>query len=148
MPRIARLVIPHAPHHVIQRGNRRQRTFFSDQDYEKYIDLMAEWTARYDVRVWAYCLMTNHVHLIAVPKTADSLRFAVGEANERYTRHINFREGWIGQLWQGRFASYVMDERHLLSAARYIELNPVAAGMVRKPEDYPWSSARTHLFGV
>ena len=113
-----------------------------------YIDLLAEWTARYEVRIWAYCLMPNHVHFIAVPKTAESLRLAVGETHERYTRYVNFREGWRGHLWQGRFASYAMDERHLLSAARYIELNPVAAGMVQKPEDYPWSSARAHLFSA
>jgi putative transposase len=108
---------------------------------------MAEWCQRRQVEIWCYCLMPNHVHLIARPETAAGLRLAIGEAHRRYTRLINFREGWRGYLWQGRFASYVLDERHLTAAARYIELNPVRARLVERPEDYPWSSARAHLLG-
>ena len=133
------------PHHITQRGNRRQETFFCDEDYQAYLDLMAEWCGEHKVRVWAYCLMPNHVHLIVVPKSEDGLRRAIGEAHRRYTRRVNFREGWRGHLWQGRFASFVMDEPYLLAAARYIELNPVRAGLVTAPSDYRWSSARAHL---
>ena len=135
------------PLHITQRGNRRQPTFFCDDDYRRYAAFMAEWCRRYRVEIWAYCLMTNHSHLIAVPATADGLRLAVGEAHKRYTWEVNQREGWRGFLWQGRFSSYVMDERYTLAAARYIELNPVRAGMVERPQDYPWSSARAHLLG-
>lgn len=147
MPRRARVVVPGLPHHVTQRGNRRQETFFRDDDYRVYLDLMREQCARLGVRVWAYCLMTNHVHLICVPETAEALAGAIGAAHRRYTRHVNFREGWRGFLWQGRFASFPMDERYLLAAARYVELNPVRARMVTRPEDYPWSSARAHMAG-
>jgi putative transposase len=91
--------------------------------------------------------MPNHVHLIAVPESEDGLRRAIGEAHRRYTRHINFREKWKGHLWQGRFSSFLMDEQYLLSAARYIELNPVRARLVTKPEKYPWSSAKAHIEG-
>ncbi len=133
------------PHHITQRGNRRQETFFCDDDYQAYLDLMAEWCTEHKVRVWSYCLMPNHVHLIVVPKSEDGLRRAIGEAHRRYTRRVNFREGWRGHLWQGRFASFVLDEPYLLAAARYIELNPVRAQLVTAPSDYPWSSARAHL---
>ena len=106
------------PHHVTQRGNRRQQTFFSPDDYSVYLDLMSQWCGEVGVRIWAYCLMPNHVHLVAVPASADGLRRAIGEAHRRYTRRVNFREGWRGHLWQGRFASFVMDESYLLAAAR------------------------------
>ena len=110
MARLARVVAPGFPHHVTQRGNRRQTTFFLDDDYRAYLSLMAEWCGRHGAHVWAYCLMPNHVHLIVVPEAADGLRRAIGEAHRRYTRLINFREGWRGHLWQERFASFPMDE--------------------------------------
>ena len=147
MARMARVVVPGIPHHIIQRGNRRLDTFFSDADYEKYLSLMAEWCRRRNVRIWAYCLMTNHVHLIAVPESEEGLRRAIGEAHRRYTLYINSRQGWKGHLWQGRFSSFPMDEQYLVTTARYIELNPVRAGMVQRPEEYRWSSARAHLEG-
>jgi len=147
MPRLARAVVPGLPHHVTQRGNRRQKTFFQLDDYLLYMALMGEQCQRFGVEILAYCLMPNHVHLIAVPPTEDALRRAVGEAHRRYTQKINQREGWRGYLWQGRFASFVMDERHTRAAARYIEMNPVRAGLVRRAADYPWSSARAHLLG-
>jgi len=147
MARIARVVAEHYPHHITQRGNRRQDTFFCDDDYRYYIQLMAEWCDKCGVTIWAYCLMPNHVHLIAVPESEDGLRRAIGEAHRRYTRHINFREQWRGHLWQGRFASFLMDEKYLLTATRYIELNPVRAGLVSIPEEYPWSSAKAHMKG-
>jgi putative transposase len=91
--------------------------------------------------------MPNHIHLIAVPETKDGLSLAVGEAHRRYTRRVNFREGWRGHLWQGRFASFIMDEKHLLACTRYVELNPVRAGLAKKPEDWMWSSALPHMKG-
>jgi len=106
---------------------------------------MSQWCVAEGVEIWAYCLMPNHVHLIAVADREDSLRRAIGEAHRRYTRRVNFREGWRGHLWQERFASFVLDEPYLLAAARYAELNPVRAGLVIAPSDYRWSSARAHL---
>lgn len=147
MARIARVIVPGYPHHITQRGNRRQQTFFCDEDYKAYIDLMSEWCKKCKVEVWAYCLMPNHVHMIAVPETEEGLRKAIGEAHRRYTRRINFREGWRGHLWQGRFSSFPMDEDYLLAAVRYVELNPVRAGLANGPLDYPWSSARAHIAG-
>jgi len=144
---MARLVVPGLPHHVTQRGNRRQQTFFNDGDYAAYLELMADWCREKGVQIWSYCLMPNHVHLIAVPSSEDALRWAIGSAHERYTRRINFREKWRGYLWQGRFASFVMDEPYLLAVARYVELNPVRAGLVPRAEDWLWSSARAHLSG-
>jgi putative transposase len=145
MARIPRVIAPGHPHHITQRGNRRQRTFFCDDDYLVYIELMSHWCKKHTVEIWAWCLMPNHVHLIAVPQTENGLARAIGEAHRRFTRHINFREKWKGHLWQERFASFPMDEHHLLAAARYIEMNPVAANLVEKPEDYRWSSAAAHL---
>jgi len=109
---------------------------------------MAEWCAKHHVEIWAYCLMPNHTHLIAVPRDESGMRLAIGEAHRRYTRYINLREGWRGHLWQERFASFPMEERHLLAAAKYIERNPVAAGLVKTAGQYPWSSAKAHLNGV
>ena len=147
MARLARLVIPGLPHHITQRGNRRQQTFFCDEDYAAYVELMADWCKERGVEIWAYCLMPNHVHLIAVPESEDGLKRAIGEAHRRYTRRINFREKWRGCLWQGRFASFVMDEPYLLAATRYVELNPVRAVLATDAADWPWSSAKAHLSG-
>jgi len=147
MARIARVVVPNAPHHVTQRGNRRLQTFFSDEDYQAYLDLLANWCGRHGVRLWAYCLMPNHSHLILVPPSEDAMARAVGETHRRYSRRINFRENWRGHLWQGRFASFVMDEAYLIAATRYIERNPVRAKFVERAEDWPWSSAAGHVDG-
>src|SRR5947209_4469298 len=114
MARLARVVVPGLPHHVTQRGNRRLQTFFSDEDYRAYLDLMAHWCTACRVEIWSYCLMPNHIHLIAVPDSENGLRRAIGEAHRRYTRRVNFRQRWRGHLWQGRFASFVMDEPYLL----------------------------------
>jgi putative transposase len=148
MARLARIVVPLVPHHVTQRGNRRQTVFFSDDDYRRYLALLGEYTRAAGVGIWAWCLMPNHVHLMLVPEHPESLRAALAEAHRRYSRAVNFREGWRGYLWQGRFASCPMDEPHTLAAARYIELNPVRAHLASRPEDWPWSSARAHLGGI
>ena len=147
MARLARVVVPDHPHHVTQRGNRRQQTFFCDADYELYKSLLASYCAREGVEIWAYCLLPNHVHLIASPHSETALAAAIGEAHRRYTRAINFRQGWRGYLWQGRFASVVLDGAHLLAAVRYVEQNPVRAGLCRQPWRYPWSSAAAHVAG-
>jgi len=141
------MVVAGYPHHITQRGNRRQQTFFNDGDCQAYIDLMAEWCDNCAVEIWSCCLMPNHTHLIAVPSEADSLSTAIGEAHRRYSRMINFREGWRGYLWQGRFSSFVMEGNHLLATARYIELNPVRAKLANHPGDYGWSSCKAHLSG-
>jgi putative transposase len=147
MARIARIVVPGIPHHITQRGNRRQESFFREDDYREYISLMSALCCLHGVEIWAYCLMSNHVHLIAVPEKAESLRSAIGEAHRRYTRLINFRQNWRGHLWQERFASFPMNEIYLLAAARYVELNPVRAGITKDPSLYRWSSARSHITG-
>ena len=144
-PRMARIVVPDMPHHVVQRGNRRQEVFFSDDDRIEYLRFLNEAIKKYDVKIWAYCLMNNHVHLIAVPVSPNSLSKAIGEAHKNYTRRINFNNGWRGYLWEGRFKSFVLDERYVFAAVRYVERNPVRAKIVKKAEDYPWSSAQAHI---
>ena len=145
MARISRLVVPGVAHHVTQRGNRRQTTFFRAFDYDLYRDLLGEQCKKAGVSIWSYCLLPNHLHLIAVPAAQNCLAPALGEAHRRYTTTINRREGWTGCLWQGRFASFPMDEAHLLAAARYILLNPVRAGLVDRAVDWPYSSIKAHL---
>jgi putative transposase len=145
MARFPRVVIPGCPHHVIQRGNRRQQAFFSEEDKAFYLTLLGRQAARHGIAIWAYCLMDNHTHLVAVPRTENSLARGLGEVHRRYTLVINTREDWKGFLWQGRFLSYPLDDGHLYGAVRYIERNPVRAGLVRLAENYEWSSARVHV---
>ena len=147
MARLARIAVPGLPYHITQRGNRRQPVFFSEENYRTYLHLLQEQRLRWGLRIWAYCLMTNHVHLIVVPDSEQGLARGLGETHQRYTRYINFREGWRGYLWQGRFASVPLDEPHLMAAMRYVERNPVEAGVVQRAEDYPWSSAQAHVIG-
>ncbi len=145
MPRIARLVVPGYPHHVTQRGNRRQRTFFQTDDYLKYLSFIAAAKPKAGCDIWAYCLMPNHVHFVIVPQNKHSLALMFKEAHRRYTRMINLRENWRGHLWQERFHSFVMDEPHLNATVRYVELNPVSAGLCERPQDWRWSSVHAHL---
>lgn len=148
MARIARIVVPNFPHHVVQRGNRRQNVFFSESDKSLYIKLLQNQGEETGIIYWAYCLMDNHVHLVAVPKEKKSLAKGIGEVNRKYSLLINSREGWRGYLWQGRFISYPMDEKYLIAAVRYIERNPVRAGLVKNAEEYIWSSARAHVYRI
>jgi putative transposase len=148
MSRTARLVVPNYPHHVTQRGARKQKTFFSSHDYKMYLELLRQARENAGVEVWAYCLMPNHVHLVVVPSRKDSLAAFFRQAHRTYTLIINAREGWQGHLWQERFHSFVMDEKHLLAAVRYTELNPVRAGLCNTPDEWPWSSFRAHLVGI
>jgi putative transposase len=147
MARIARVVVPDAPHHVTQRGNRKEPTFFEDGDYRFYLNLLGECAAKADTKVWAYCLMPNHVHVVLKPSDEDGLRRTFAELHRRYTRYVNFKHGWTGHLWQGRFGSVAMDETHLLNAVRYVSQNPVRARLVARAQDWPWSSVRAHLGG-
>ena len=147
MARIARLVVPGLAHHVTQRGNRREPVFFGDEDYRAYLDLLAAAAQKSGTRLIAWCLMPNHLHLIAVPDTEDGLRAMLGDTHRRYTARINARNRWTGHLWQGRFGSVAMDEDHLAHAVRYVSLNPVRARLVAQAQDWPWSSVRAHLSG-
>jgi len=145
MPRMARVVVPNYPHHVTQRGNRRQQTFFSVDDYRAYLKLLANAKWKAGVEVWAYCLMPNHVHLVVVPEHKDSLSVFFSDAHRQYSRQVNDREGWRGHLWQERFHSFAMDEQYLLATVRYTELNPVRARLCSRPENWKWSSVHAHL---
>jgi putative transposase len=147
MARLSRVVISDTPHHVIQRGNRRQALFVEPGDYALYRDLLAERCARNGVVCWAYCLMPNHVHLILNPGAGEALSRCVGEAHRRYTGFVNARARETGHLFQGRFGCVAMDEAHCLNAARYLAFNPVRARLCAAPEDWQWSSVRAHLAG-
>lgn len=144
MPRVARFVLPSVPHHVTQRGNRRGRVFYSDADHRTYLSWLREYTTEHEVDVLAYCLMSNHTHLVLVPAARNSLHLALRRLHLRYAQRVNRAHDWRGHLWQGRYFASVLDESYLWAAIRYVELNPVRAGMVERAEDYPWSSARAH----
>jgi putative transposase len=147
MPRLPRLVCPQVPHHITQRGNRKQQIFFGDADRRAYLELLRDRCTKTDVKCLAWCLMDNHVHLILVPPEADSLRAVLAPLHTRYAARINQREGWSGHLFEGRYWSYPMDDAHLMHAVRYVERNPVSAMLVRQAEDWRWSSARAHVSG-
>jgi putative transposase len=130
-----------------QRGNGRTRTFFNDQDFALYRDLLAGHCHLADVEVWAWCLMPNHVHLILVPSDTDGLRRALAATHRRYAGVIHARQRRTGHVWQGRFGCVAMDEDHLAAALRYVSLNPVRARLVARAQDWRWSSTRAHLTG-
>ncbi|MCP3874698.1 MAG: transposase [Desulfobacteraceae bacterium] len=145
MARMKRIVVPGYPHHIVQRGVRSMDVFFKEQDRIEYLNLLKEQSIRFGVTYISYCLMTNHIHLLAVPEKEDSLAKAVGEAHRRYTRMINFRDNVRGFLFQGRFSSCpVYTGEYLLASVRYIEQNPVKAKIVKYPWQYKWSSAGFH----
>ncbi len=145
MSRAARQVYPDIPHHVTARGARRAPTFFGPDDYIFYLRLLRRGCRKSSTSVWAWCLMPNHLHLILAPSQPDGLRAALAPVQRLYAVEINRRQLWAGHFWQGRFASSPMDEPHLHVCLRYVELNPVRAGLVARAEDWPWSSARAHL---
>jgi len=147
MARIARVVVPNYPHHITQRGCRRQKTFFCKRDYQYYLNLALEAKQKAVVEVWAYCLMPNHVHMILVPGSEDGLKEYLAPIHHKYALTINKRMRWKGHFWQERFYSTVMDEIHLLQAVRYVELNPVRAKLCDRAQDWKWSSARAHVTG-
>ena len=145
MARMARAVFPGVPHHVTQRGNGRAQTFFGDADYQLYRDLLSQHAKAHGVEVWSWVLMPNHVHLILVPPTQDALSAVLSSVHRRYAGHIHARLKRTGHFWQGRFGCVAMDEAHLGAALRYVALNPVRAGLVKRATDWAWSSAHVHL---
>ena len=145
MPRVARIVLPNLPHHIVQRGNNRQDVFFVNDDRLVYLALLGKECRKQGLRVLGYCLMTNHVHLVAIPPTKEAFAKAVGRADFVYTQYVNRLHGRCGHLWQNRFFSCALDQMHLLTALAYVDRNPVRAGLVRRAWEYPWSSAAAHL---
>jgi putative transposase len=145
MARLARVVAVGEPHHLTQRGNNRQQTFFDDHDRQTYCRLLGEEARRAGVQLLGYCLMTNHVHLVAVPKRASSFARGLGRAHYLYARYLHERWGGSGHLWQNRFFSCPLDREHLWVALRYVDLNPVRAGLVAEASEYGWSSGRAHV---
>jgi putative transposase len=145
MARLARFILPGVAHHITQRGNGRQQTFFSDADYRVYRDLFKLHCAEQGVRVWSWVLMPNHVHLILVPRREDSLRAALSRIHRAYAGHIHARTQRTGHFWQGRFGCVAMDEAHVLAAIRYVHLNPVRARLVVRSQDWAWSSVHALL---
>ncbi len=144
MPRLSRTVFAGIPHHITQRGNRREDVFFRDEDREAYLTWLHEYCEKFEVEILAYCLMTNHAHLVAVPATDDGLHRVLKPLHMRYAQRVNRARGWKGHLWQGRFFSSPLDEAYLWAAVKYVERNPVRAGMIERAEDYRWSSAAAH----
>lgn len=148
MPRIARVVAVGLPHHVTQRGNYKQVVFRDNNDWKRYLSWIQEYGSKYDLPILAYCLMPNHVHFIAIPGKEDSLAKTFNTAHMCYSQYLNRKMNATGHLWQGRFYSCVLDESHLLTAAKYVERNPVRAGLVSKPWEWTWSSALVHTDGT
>jgi putative transposase len=142
MPRRARLILPNCPHHIIQRGHNKQVVFAGDEDYLYYLDNLREWKIELGCKVYAFCLMTNHVHLVIDPGDDEkNLGLLMKRVAGRQTRHVNKVEKRSGSLWEGRYKSSPINaNEYLLACCRYVELNPVRAGLVDDPEKYPWSS--------
>lgn len=147
MAKMARVEVVGCPHHVVQRGNRKQNVFIQEGDKNAYLKILKLQSELFELKVWAYCLMDNHVHLIVVPQKSGALTGAIGETHRLYTRMINFREKWRGYLWQGRFSSFPLGLTYLYHCVKYVECNPVRAGIVKQPEDYIYSSAKSHITG-
>ncbi len=145
MPRSARVVFEGVVHHITQRGNYRQNIFEDSADRKKYIEFVSEYSGKYHMKIYAYCLMTNHVHFLAAPLRRDSLAMTFKYANMRYSNYFNKKNRRSGHLWQGRFYSCPLHHDHALEALRYVERNPVRAKMVQFPWEYEWSSAREHV---
>ena len=149
MPRIARIIAPGFPHHITQRGNNRATVFFDDEDRQTYLKLLSGYAQKYSLQILAYCLMDNHVHLLAAPETEKSLSRGVGLTNQVYTQYLNRKLNQSGRIWQNRFFSCVVEsDRYLWAVARYIERNPVKIGLADRVEEYRWSSAKAHLSGA
>lgn len=148
MSRIARIVVPGLVYHITHRGNRRQNLFYRPEDRELYKRLLAKYCERYGLEIWSYCLMTNHVHHVAVPRHEDSLARAIGVTHGRFAQWQNREHKWTGHLWENRYYSSALDAEHVWAAVRYVEQNPVRAGLVERAELYTWSSAPCHALGL
>ena len=147
MPRVARIVVPGVPHHITQRGNNLQDVFFVDADRRVYLALLKQQSHKFGLDVMAYCLMTNHIHLVGTPQTKDALAKAMGRTHLIYTQYINQMHGRSGHLWQNRFHSCALGSGHLVNTLCYVERNPVRAKLVRYAWQYEWSSAVAHTGG-
>ncbi len=148
MARRARIVMPGQAMHVIQRGNNRQATYYAEEDYRKYLDILFDYAEEHECHIHAYVLMTNHVHLLLTPQGEKSVSLLMQAVGRKYVRYINDVYRRTGTLWEGRYKSAIIDsDRYLLICSRYIELNPVRAGMVRGPGQYKWSSYRSNALG-
>jgi putative transposase len=146
MARLPRLTLPGYPHHVVQRGNNRQAIFSGTSDYERLLELIHEHARKFGVAIHAYVLMSNHFHLLATPETAEGVPQLMQSLGRSYVRYFNAKQGRTGTLWEGRYRSTLIQaERHLLACMAYIDLNPVRAGLVAEPADYPWSSHHHHI---
>lgn len=145
MPRIGRVIVVGLAHHITQRGNYRQKVFEKREDYIKYINWINEYSKKYGIQIQAYCLMNNHVHFIAIPNNKDSISKTFDYTHMRYSQYKNIEKKASGHLWQGRFYSCVLDERHEIEAMRYIERNPVRAKLVKKAWEWEWTSAGEHI---
>ena len=143
--RTSRLVAPGFPHLILQYGNYGHRIFEDACDHERYLEWLAEYGRRFDVDIWAYCLMPNHVHHVCVPRTETGLARTFNALHMRYAQYINVKRSLRGHLWQGRFYSSILDDRHALEAVRLVETNPVRWRLVDEAQAYPWSSARSHV---
>jgi REP-associated tyrosine transposase len=148
MARLARVVVPECWHHITQRGNRKQTVFFDDTDRRMYLELLARHARMCSLCIVGYCLMGNHVHIVAIPARRDTLARSLGRAHVDYARWLNLRRGETGHVWQNRFFSCPMDDFHQWEALRYVEQNPVRAGLVSTAEQWRWSSAEAHTSGV
>ncbi|MCK5863023.1 MAG: transposase, partial [Candidatus Hydrogenedentes bacterium] len=144
MSRVARIVVPGFAHHITQRGNREMDVFEKSDDHLVYLRFLKRYAEKYGLSIYAYCLMANHVHLVAVPGDERALGKALRDAHTVYAMHFNTRTAISGHVWQGRFSSCPLDEQHLWAAVRHVERNPVAAGIVERAEQYRWSSAAAH----
>ena len=148
MPRRARMYLPGLPYHIVQRGNNREVCFVEPENYQIYLELWRECSKRYGVAVHAYCLMTNHIHFLVTPEHSDSISRATRVIGSRYAYYFNKYYHRTGTVWEGRHkSSLVQTDRYFLSCSRYIELNPVAAGMVTRPDEYKWSSYLINAWG-
>ncbi|VAW89894.1 Transposase and inactivated derivatives [hydrothermal vent metagenome] len=148
MPRRARMYLPGLPYHIVQRGNNREACFLEPDNYQFYLELWKKLSRRYGVAIHAYCLMTNHIHFLATPEHETSISTTMRVVGSRYAQYINKTYGRTGTLWEGRHrASLVQTGRYLLICMRYIELNPVRADMVARPEEYQWSSYGINAWG-
>lgn len=145
VPRMARVAAAGVPYHITQRGNHRQQVFSLERDYQRFLDLLREWSRREGLRVLGYCLMPNHVHLVAIPERLGSLGRSLAPIQSLYAKHWNHQRGLTGHVWQDRYYSAPLDQRHLVVALRYVDCNPVRAGLAASAENYEWSSARAHM---
>jgi REP-associated tyrosine transposase len=147
MPRKARILVPNCPHHIVQRGHNRKAVFLADQDYQYYLENLRDWKKELGIKVYAWCLMTNHIHIIAEPsEDSMTLSLLMKRINGRQAAYVNKLEGRSGSIWEGRYkASPIQRDSYLLSCCRYVELNPVVAGMVAHAEEYPWSSYQERM---